>query len=556
MTADRTYLSIGDVLTLLRQEFPDVTISKIRFLESQGLVNPERTPSGYRKFYDHDVDRLKWVLRQQREHFLPLKVIKGRLNEGPGSDPGPSRPRARSGTESGAVPDDGGSGRAGNGRRAGSASAGAASAGAGAGGRGAGQAARAVPAVQVAQVAQAAQAGRFPGFGESGPRAGEASPSVAASAGGQTPVASRGASAGVEHGRPAARGLHEAAQGPSAPSRPGASRVGGQAASGGSAGSGFGSGRHAHSAAGSGVRTGAGSEHPPAEDQRVVVSGGQQSAGEQSAGEQFAGQQSAGSRVLGESPPEASTGWHPSSGGRAVRGAAGRTVPAGAVAGAGAVAAAGPSFGVDPRPGSVRGATSTLGATTAGAADAGGAGSAGSAAPGISPRGSGAGTSQPGKQAQSRSPAEALALGHQAIALIGQASEPAGGSGPGAKLSTADLAAASGLSEDTISELHSYGILEGRVVGGVVHFDELELAIARLAAAFATFGIQPRHLRTYKHASDREAGFVEQLVLPLLKQRNPEARKRAAETISELTDLGQGLRAALVRRNLQDLLGG
>ena len=75
----RSYLSIGDVLTLLRQEFPDVTISKIRFLESQGLVNPERTPSGYRKFYEHDVERLRWVLRQQREHFLPLKVIKDRL---------------------------------------------------------------------------------------------------------------------------------------------------------------------------------------------------------------------------------------------------------------------------------------------------------------------------------------------------------------------------------------------------------------------------------------------------------------------------------------------
>ncbi len=58
-----------------------MTISKIRFLESQGLVNPERTPSGYRKFYEHDVERLRWVLRQQREHFLPLKVIKDRLDD-------------------------------------------------------------------------------------------------------------------------------------------------------------------------------------------------------------------------------------------------------------------------------------------------------------------------------------------------------------------------------------------------------------------------------------------------------------------------------------------
>src|SRR5271169_4428617 len=78
----RTYLSIGDVLTLLRQEFPDVTISKIRFLESRGLLVPERTPSGYRKFYEPDVERLRWILRQQREHFLPLKVIKGRLENG------------------------------------------------------------------------------------------------------------------------------------------------------------------------------------------------------------------------------------------------------------------------------------------------------------------------------------------------------------------------------------------------------------------------------------------------------------------------------------------
>ncbi len=67
------------MLSLLRQEFPDITISKIRFLESQGLVNPERSPSGYRKFYEHDVERLRWVLRQQREHFLPLKVIRDRL---------------------------------------------------------------------------------------------------------------------------------------------------------------------------------------------------------------------------------------------------------------------------------------------------------------------------------------------------------------------------------------------------------------------------------------------------------------------------------------------
>jgi DNA-binding transcriptional MerR regulator len=79
---ERNHISIGEVLSLLQDEFPDVTISKIRFLESQGLLNPERTPSGYRKFYDADVEQLRWVLRQQRENFLPLKVIKDRLAAG------------------------------------------------------------------------------------------------------------------------------------------------------------------------------------------------------------------------------------------------------------------------------------------------------------------------------------------------------------------------------------------------------------------------------------------------------------------------------------------
>lgn len=80
--ADRSHLSIGEVLSLLQDEFPDVTISKIRFLESQGLLDPERTPSGYRKFYESDVRRLRWILTEQRDSFLPLKVIKDRLDDG------------------------------------------------------------------------------------------------------------------------------------------------------------------------------------------------------------------------------------------------------------------------------------------------------------------------------------------------------------------------------------------------------------------------------------------------------------------------------------------
>lgn len=75
----RNYQSIGEVLVSVKAEFPDITISKIRFLESEGLIEPERTPSGYRKFYEKDVERLKAILRMQRDEYLPLKVIKERL---------------------------------------------------------------------------------------------------------------------------------------------------------------------------------------------------------------------------------------------------------------------------------------------------------------------------------------------------------------------------------------------------------------------------------------------------------------------------------------------
>ncbi|MEQ4500314.1 transcriptional regulator FtsR, partial [Nocardioides kribbensis] len=68
-------MNIGEVLERLRADFPSVTIPKIRFLEDKGLIKPERTPAGYRKFSHDDVERLRYVLRMQRDHYLPLKVI-------------------------------------------------------------------------------------------------------------------------------------------------------------------------------------------------------------------------------------------------------------------------------------------------------------------------------------------------------------------------------------------------------------------------------------------------------------------------------------------------
>ncbi len=76
----RAYLSIGEVLSKLKAEFSDITISKIRFLESEGLIEPQRTPSGYRKFTNNDLERLRFVLLAQRDQYLPLKVIKDNLD--------------------------------------------------------------------------------------------------------------------------------------------------------------------------------------------------------------------------------------------------------------------------------------------------------------------------------------------------------------------------------------------------------------------------------------------------------------------------------------------
>lgn len=87
-------LSIGEVINLLRDDFPDVSVSKIRFLESQGLIEPDRSNSGYRQFDGKDIARIRFILQQQRDHFLPLKVIKSKLTLWErGEDPSPGESR-------------------------------------------------------------------------------------------------------------------------------------------------------------------------------------------------------------------------------------------------------------------------------------------------------------------------------------------------------------------------------------------------------------------------------------------------------------------------------
>ena len=322
--ADRAYLSIGEVLSLLKEEFPDITISKIRFLESQGLLDPERTPSGYRKFYEGDVERLRWILQQQRENFLPLKVIKGRL-----------------------------------------------------------------------------------GVDDSGELDEEAAEPVP-----QAPVQPR------PEGRP--------------PQRP--DRTDNRPEN-----------RPEHRPEG----------RPANRPNRLE--------GKQQGGDQRRDEQASERR--------------------------------------------------DPRP-----------------------------SPSPPPR-----PSQPPPRpapAQSR---------------IEPAPPPAAapaGTEQSANYTLDELAEASDLTLERLAELEKYGLVAGRKVAGSTYYDEHALHVAKVAAGFLRFGVEARHLRIYKTSAEREAGFFEQIVMPMLKQRNPDARRQALETLSQLGQLGGQLRVAMLREALRQYTTG
>ena len=385
---ERSYLAIGDVLALLREEFPDVTISKIRFLESRGLLVPERTPSGYRKFYEPDVERLRWILRQQREHFLPLKVIKGRLDNGM-SDPEAPAPHL---FEMGDPPPE-----------------------------------RESQAVLVGvpgtaeitrDTAQAAVAALSP------------IAMVASSSSGGTP---KRASAPVLASRESAPAAGHASQ-----TGPTGSTQGGAA----------------------GAR-------PSASSRRATEAG------------------------------SGTTGRTGSSGGRRAKSQ-----------------------------------TSEPGAASQGtAAESGSAGEPGDEGQ--------KDTAGPARRASTRSTAGLPGAGLS-----------------GASLTLAELANASGLDVPGIEELESFGLIAGRTVAGVHCFDEEAVLVAKLAAGFAPYGIGARHLRIFKHAADRQTGLFAQVVTPLLRQRNPGARARAIEDLSELSELGEALMRCFSQAALRELTGG
>ena len=125
----------------------------------------------------------------------------------------------------------------------------------------------------------------------------------------------------------------------------------------------------------------------------------------------------------------------------------------------------------------------------------------------------------------------------------------------GSRYTVEELAIAAGVSEESVEELVRYGLIASHSVGGVATFDGHAVSVARSARYFIGIGIGPRHLRMYKLAAEREAGFFEQLILPLLRQRNPRARQEAIDRLSDLIERGEHLRLALITQALRDHLG-
>ena len=485
--SSRSYLSIGDVLTLLREEFPDVTISKIRFLESQGLVNPERSPSGYRKFYEGDVERLRWVLRQQREHFLPLKVIRDRLAAGDLSD---------TGAEAGAPVDSDGVGSEDAHRIGVVAEPAHAGAGAGVGARG---------GVRTAAAARSGGSGSGASSGASSSRS-----SGVGSTSGRTE-----AQLAQADNEAMARILADASRRSALiPSDNGNDRAGNDRAAlhvvpdpspAGDA-------RRASSAAPStaaGVAAGSGAapSGPSATDSQARAGAGS-GAG---VGPGMSGNRGSGSGLSTSIASKGAT-----------------SDPAGA---------AGPR---STRP-ETKGTSSV---TAAGHIPSSGPSGAAGAPEGV--KATGAALAGPSASASaSGSPGSSSGKGSTTTNMV-----------TGASLTAEELCAASGLSADELTGLQGFGLIEPVMVGGMPTFDEDALTVANLAHDFRKFGIEARHLRLYRNAVDREVGLIEQVIIPLLRQRNPESRQRAIDAADELGALGQTLRATLLRAALSRHVGG
>lgn len=393
-SSQTSHLAIGEVLSLIQQEFPDVTISKIRFLESQGLIAPERTASGFRKFYDSDIQRLRWILRQQGDHFLPLKVIKKMIDEGiesaPASGAMGTQPMLWANAEDGAGDE--------------------------------------IPAVDISDSRGLAKESTN-------------------GANGAERVATSDTAESADADVPGERKARHSATHPSVVA---AAMV-----------------QSAHAASTSNSLT--------VDD----VTDGEVT------------------RVTDASLSSGAPGAKPE---QSTRSARTFSSPADIVA----------ALQEDPRPASSR-------------------------------RSSGGGFGSDSRQ-RARAPFEPQDLS----------------SGPSDAefLSAEEVCQHFDIEISLLAELDKFGLISPRRFGGVESYSEADVEVIGVAVRYNSMGIEPRHLRMYKIAAEREAGFIEQLVVPLLKQRNPTARDNAAERSSELAAMGDELRNLILRQHLRNLLGG
>jgi DNA-binding transcriptional MerR regulator len=463
----RSHLSIGEVLSLLQDEFPDVTISKIRFLESQGLVDPERTPSGYRKFYEADIDRLRWVLRQQRDAFLPLKVIKGRLDQQGEDAPEDDEYVAGSTTPSPgydeSAPDEDGM-AAGSDEGLGSISA---SAGASASGR-------ATSANAVGTRASGARdRGTTTGAHFSG----------AQISGAQISGAQISGDSGASDDRPGEYGPSR--------DRP--------------------------------------SQDRPSQDRPSQDRPAQDRAAQDRTGELMGQLFDTGPPYLENGEPETNetlgqgSGDAPYEPGRpvqAVADAAPTLSHSSAAEGANHRQPAGDAM----RPDEPNGPDEPDGQTSSRRRLP-------TPPPDRVERGTRTGRTEPRRDVR-----DMMTVPDEDELALEDVVQEGGG---------VDI--------ETVRDLERYGLITPRIIGGASYYTRDAAVIIQLASAFARHGVEARHLRAYKGAADREAGLVQQVIMPLIRQRNPEARQAAMETVEELSQLGGELRAALLRSALADL---
>ncbi len=477
--SSRSFLSIGDVLGLLKEDFPDVTISKIRFLESQGLLDPERTPSGYRKFYQEDVDKLRWILQQQRENFLPLKVIKGRLRGDPedfGADIGQAKLDFGDIGESEGLPSERLSSQ--RSARVGPVLSAQSSA-------------RQQPNSQVisrpnSQVESELVQDRSSKTASSGflpqppivarnpkDNAGHTSqPRVPTASSkdtldGSTKISAKETIANLTRQTGPLLDPRNAPLEPSTRSK--AENNDNRAVS------------------------------PPPTARLADVTSQTAAMGERSQ-----------SGPIDKPPQEPQTPVHRQ-----------------------------PRESQDTK--GLQQAREALGLSTP-------------------PPGKDASESRERlglKAPTANRPVAPVKIAPTPQDQVGNQdlSEDSVDSNDEVSLTLAELANAAGLPNSVVEELMTFGLISGRSVAGTTFFSEDALTVARLCAGFAKFGIGPRHIRIYKLAAEREVGLFEQVVVPILKQKNPDAKRNARQSLLELSRLGQQMRTAMVRSVLNSIDG-